>query len=64
MKLKFLIQTQIYSYLGGANYNKSERNILTNTTTTGELNVTDSYENYEFLIGVKQIMIIYFLIQV
>ena len=39
--------------LGGANYNKSERNILTNTTTTGELNVTDSYENYEFLIGVK-----------
>jgi len=39
--------------LGGANYNKSERNILTNTTTTGELNVTDSYENYDFLIGVK-----------
>ncbi len=39
--------------LGGANYNKSERNILTNTTTTGELNITDSYENYEFLIGAK-----------
>ncbi|MDA7445209.1 hypothetical protein N8799_00120 [Candidatus Pelagibacter ubique] len=39
--------------LGGANYNKSERNILTNTTTTGELNVTDSYENYELLIGAK-----------
>jgi hypothetical protein len=39
--------------LGGANYNKSERNILTNTTTTGELNVTDSYENYELLIGGK-----------
>ena len=39
--------------LGGANYNKSDRNILTNTTTTGELNVTDSYENYELLIGAK-----------
>ena len=39
--------------LGGANYNKSERNILTNTTTTGELNVTDSYENYQFLMGAK-----------
>ncbi|MDA7562390.1 hypothetical protein N8727_02450 [Candidatus Pelagibacter sp.] len=39
--------------LGGVNYNKSERNILTNTTTTGELNITDSYENYELLIGVK-----------
>ena len=39
--------------LGGANYNKSDRNILTNTTTTGELNITDSYENYEFLIGAK-----------
>ena len=39
--------------LGGVNYNKSERNILTNTTTTGELNITDSYENYEFLIGAK-----------
>ena len=39
--------------LGGANYNTSERNILTNTTTTGELNVTDSYENYELLIGAK-----------
>ena len=39
--------------LGGVNYNKSERNILTNTTTTGELNITDSYENYEFLIGGK-----------
>ena len=39
--------------LGGANYNKSDRNILTNTTTTGELNITDSYENYELLIGAK-----------
>ncbi|MDB9799764.1 hypothetical protein OAB71_00590 [Candidatus Pelagibacter sp.] len=39
--------------LGGVNYNKSDRNILTNTTTTGELNITDSYENYEFLIGAK-----------
>jgi hypothetical protein len=39
--------------LGGANYNKSERNILTNTTTTGDLNVTDSYENYQFLMGAK-----------
>lgn len=39
--------------LGGANYNKSDRNILTNTTTTGEYNITDLYENYEFLIGAK-----------
>jgi hypothetical protein len=39
--------------LGGVNYNKSKRNILTNTTTSGELNITDSYENYEFLIGAK-----------
>lgn len=39
--------------LGGVNYNKSERNILTNTTATGELNITDLYENYEFLIGAK-----------
>ncbi|MDA9136750.1 hypothetical protein N9J29_01345 [Candidatus Pelagibacter sp.] len=48
----FNINPDLY-ILGGANYNKSERNILTNTTTSGELNITDSYENYEFLIGGK-----------
>ena len=48
----FNINPDLY-ILGGANYNKSDRNILTNTTTTGELNITDSYENYEFLIGAK-----------
>ena len=48
----FNINPDLY-ILGGANYNKSERNILTNTTKTGELNITDSYENYEFLIGGK-----------
>ena len=48
----FNINPDLY-ILGGMNYNKSERKILTNTTTTGDLNITDSYENYEFLIGGK-----------
>ena len=48
----FNINPDLY-ILGGANYNKSERNILTNTRTSGELNITDSYENYESLIGGK-----------
>ena len=39
--------------LGGANFNKSTRNILTNTTTTGELDITDDYLSYEVLIGKK-----------
>jgi len=46
------INSELY-LLGGAGYNKSDRKILTNTTTSGELNITDSYENYEFLIGNK-----------
>ena len=41
------------SILGGANFNKSTRNILTNTTTTGELDITDDYLSYEVLIGNK-----------
>ena len=53
-RITFLMKFEIFNInpdlfiLGGANYNKSDRNILTNTTTTGELNITDSYENYEF----------------
>ena len=46
------INSELY-LLGGAGYNKSDRKILTNTTTSGELNITDSYKNYEFLIGNK-----------
>ena len=34
-------------FLAGASFNKSTRNILTNTTTTGELDVTDDYLSYE-----------------
>jgi len=39
--------------LGGINFNKSDRKILTNTTTSGELGITDTYKNYDFLIGNK-----------
>ena len=35
-------------FLAGASFNKSTRNILTNTTTTGELDVTDDYLSYDF----------------
>jgi len=37
----------------GITLSKSDRTILTNTTTSGTLNVTDSYETYEFILGKK-----------
>ena len=42
-----------YFILGGIGLNKSERLILTNTTSSGLLNVTDNYENFEILFGNK-----------
>jgi hypothetical protein len=44
------INTELF-ILAGVNYIKSNRKILTNTTTSGELKISDSYENHEFLIG-------------
>ena len=46
------INSKIY-VLGGASFNKSERNILTNTTSTGLLDISDEYMSYEILIGNK-----------
>ena len=46
------INSDIY-FLGGASFNKSDRNILTNTTTTGLLDITDEYLSYEVLTGKK-----------
>ena len=46
------INSEIY-VLGGASFNKSERNILTNTTSTGLLDISDEYMSYEILIGNK-----------
>ncbi len=37
----------------GITLNDSERTILTNTTTSGVLNVTDTYETYEVIAGKK-----------
>ena len=37
----------------GITLNDSERTILTNTTTSGTLNVTDTYETYEVIAGKK-----------
>ena len=37
----------------GITLNDSERTILTNTTTSGILNVTDTYETYEVIAGKK-----------
>ena len=34
--------------MAGIGHNKSERQILTNTTTSGRLDITDSYLNYDF----------------
>jgi len=39
--------------LAGITLNDSERTILTNTTTSGILNVTDTYETYEVIAGKK-----------
>ncbi len=46
------INSEIY-FLGGASFNKSDRNILTNTTKTGVLDITDEYLSYEILLGNK-----------
>ena len=46
------IVSEIY-LLGGTSFNKSDRNILTNTTTTGLLDISDQYMSYEALIGNK-----------
>ncbi len=46
------INSDIY-FLGGASFNKSDRNILTNTTKTGLLDITDEYLSYEVLTGKK-----------
>ena len=42
-----------YFLLGGIALNKSERIILTNTTTSGLLKTIDDYENFEILFGNK-----------
>ena len=39
--------------LGGITLNDSEREILTNTTNSGKLELTDIYETYEFIAGTK-----------
>ena len=46
------VNSEIY-FLGGASFNKSDRNILTNTTSTGLLDISDEYMSYEALIGNK-----------
>ena len=52
IKISKNLSTELF-FLGGASFNKSSRNILTNTTTTGELDITDDYLSYEILIGKK-----------
>ncbi len=52
IKINNNINSELY-FLAGIGYNKSERQILTNTTTSGRLDITDSYLNYDFLIGNK-----------
>ncbi len=52
IKISKNLSTELF-FLGGASFNKSTRNILTNTTSTGELDITDDYLSYEFLIGKK-----------
>ena len=39
--------------LGGVNLKKSEREILTNTTSSGKLSITDNFETYDLIIGSK-----------
>ncbi len=53
---KIKISDEIYSeiyFLGGASFNKSDRNILTNTTSSGLLDISDEYMSYEVLFGNK-----------
>ena len=55
---KIKISDEIYSeiyFLGGASFNKSDRNILTNTTSSGLLDISDEYMSYEVLFGNKVI---------
>ena len=54
IRLKLVTKySQRYIFLGGASFNKSDRNILTNTTSSGLLDITDDYSSYEFLTGKK-----------
>ena len=46
------IKSDIY-IMAGASFNKSERNILTNTTSSGLLDISDEYMSYEILFGNK-----------
>ena len=39
--------------LGGVNLKKSEREILTNTTSSGKLSITDNFETYDLIVGTK-----------
>ena len=39
--------------LAGITLNESDREILTNTTATGKLDITDTYETFEFIGGTK-----------
>ena len=39
--------------LAGITLNDSDREILTNTTTSGKLDITDTYETFEFIGGTK-----------
>jgi hypothetical protein len=52
-KIKFRnTDTEVFM-LGGVDLNSSNRKILTNTTSTGVLEILDNYHNYSFLIGSK-----------
>jgi len=39
--------------LGGVNLKTSEREILTNTTSSGKLSITDNFETFDLIIGTK-----------
>ena len=52
IKINDNISTEFF-IVGGIGFNNSERRILTNTTTSGVLEITDDYKNYDLLIGNK-----------
>ena len=52
IKISENISTEFF-IVGGIGFNNSERRILTNTTTSGVLEITDDYKNYDLLIGNK-----------
>ena len=52
IKISENISTEFF-IIGGIGFNKSDRRILTNTTTSGVLKITDDYKNYDWLIGNK-----------